>query len=53
LISCLSGGAALELCSLVAALGGVDALAFTAATGVHSAAMGARICGFSTWTGSK
>lgn len=40
-----------ELGSLVAALGGLDALVFTAGIGEHSASMRARICRLSEWTG--
>jgi acetate kinase len=43
--------AARELGSLVAALGGIDALVFTAGIGEHSASMRARICRLSAWTG--
>jgi acetate kinase len=40
-----------ELGSLVAALGGLDALVFTAGIGEHSAAMRARIAALSGWCG--
>jgi acetate kinase len=43
--------AARELGSLAAALGGIDALVFTAGIGEHSASMRARICRLSAWTG--
>jgi acetate kinase len=43
--------AARELGSLAAALGGLDALVFTAGIGEHSASMRARICRLSAWTG--
>jgi acetate kinase len=40
-----------ELGSLVAALGGLDALVFTAGIGEHAAAIRARICRDARWTG--
>lgn len=40
-----------ELGSLIAALGGLDALVFTAGIGEHSAAMRARIAALSGWCG--
>ena len=40
-----------ELGSLVAALGGIEALVFTAGIGEHSASMRARICRLSAWAG--
>lgn len=43
--------AARELGSLVAALGGLDVLVFTAGIGEHSASMRQRICALSEWTG--
>jgi acetate kinase len=43
--------AARELGSLVAALGGIDAVVFTAGIGEHSASMRVRICRLSAWTG--
>jgi acetate kinase len=43
--------AARELGSLVAALGGLDALVFTAGIGEHSASTRARICRLSAWIG--
>jgi acetate kinase len=43
--------AARELGSLVAALGGLDALVFTAGIGEHSAAMRGRIAALSRWCG--
>jgi acetate kinase len=43
--------AARELGSLIAALGGIDALVFTAGIGEHSAAMRRRIVERSAWTG--
>jgi len=43
--------AARELGSLVAALGGLDALVFTAGIGEHSAAMRARIAALARWAG--
>jgi acetate kinase len=43
--------AARELGSLAAALGGLDALIYTAGIGEHSASIRARICRLSAWTG--
>jgi acetate kinase len=43
--------AAREIGSLAAALGGLDALVFSAGIGEHSASMRARICGYSAWLG--
>jgi len=43
--------AAREVGSLAAALGGLDALVFTAGIGEHSASMRARICRLSAWAG--
>ena len=43
--------AACELGSLVAALGGLDALVFTAGIGEHSAPMRERICAYLQWLG--
>jgi acetate kinase len=43
--------AARELGSLAAALGGLDALVYTAGIGEHSASIRARICRLSAWTG--
>ena len=40
-----------ELGSLVAALGGLDALVFTAGIGEHAAPVRARICGQAAWLG--
>ncbi|MEO8461212.1 MAG: acetate/propionate family kinase [Dokdonella sp.] len=43
--------AARELGSLVAALGGLDALVFSAGIGEHSAKMRDRICAYTAWLG--
>lgn len=43
--------AAREFGSLAAALGGLDAIVFTAGIGEHSAAMRARICRLCAWLG--
>ncbi len=43
--------AARELGSLAAALGGLDALVFTAGIGEHSAEMRQRICAYTEWLG--
>jgi acetate kinase len=43
--------AARQIGSLAAALGGVDALVFTAGIGEHAAAIRTDICGLSTWLG--
>lgn len=40
-----------ELGSLVAALGGLDALIFTAGIGEHAAAIRGRVCGDASWLG--
>ncbi len=42
-----------ELGSLVAALGGLDALVFTAGIGEHDADLRARVCERSAWTGVR
>lgn len=41
-----------ELGSLVAALGGLDALVFTAGIGEHAAEIRARVCADAAWTGA-
>jgi acetate kinase len=44
---------ALELGSLAAALGGLDALVFTAGIGEHAAPIRARVCEAATWLGVR
>lgn len=43
--------AAREIGSVVAAIGGIDVIVFTAGIGEHSASMRRRICGYSGWLG--
>lgn len=50
-VDCFVLGVARCLGSLVAVLGGLDALVFTAGIGEHSAEIRARVCRASAWTG--